>query len=560
MEPANHEQQQLSSPVDREAKEKRSTDILEDLTQPSDESTATTPEMKSWNRLGERPLLQRCWQMLTWMPPWCRWDPENPPKFTLALNLLFGFAACFTVAVLYLSHPILNILADEFNVSYERASNIPTVMQAGYAAGLLFLCPLGDIFRRRHFVLLLIFVTANVWLGLCITNSFSVFLALSFIAAATTVTPQLMLPLVGDLAPLHRRAQALSIVVSGLLMGLLVARLLSGIITQYTGWRTVYFIWFGLQYLILILLWLSMPDYPSTNKGLSYYHILWSMVCMAVKYPTLIQACLVGFFAASTFTSFWTTLTFLLASPPYSYDSLTIGLFALIGIGAMLFGPIYSRLVIDRFVPLFAVVLGICYVLIGICVGTYTGKHTVAGPVIQALLIDLGQQTAQIANRSAIYSIDPKARNRVNTVYMVAMFCGQLMGTAAGNRLYAQGGWIKSGSASVGFAGASLVFALIRGPWEEGWIGWRGGWGIRRRDLGPSAGQPPVTTEAQEERAAEEGRASGAERNNEDNNIEQKARMETGDEKYIRVDAAGRAEVIEERRAEGIIEHDKEVV
>ncbi|KAK8901395.1 hypothetical protein QC760_009839, partial [Botrytis cinerea] len=113
-------------------------------------------------------------------------------------------------------------------------------MQAGYASGLLLLCPLGDIFKRRTFVLSLVFFTATMWLGLCLTNSFSVFVGISFITALTTVTPQLMLPLVGDLAPPNRRATCLAIVSSGLLLGLLIARLLSGILTQYTTWRTIY--------------------------------------------------------------------------------------------------------------------------------------------------------------------------------------------------------------------------------------------------------------------------------------------------------------------------------
>lgn len=116
-------------------------------------------------------------------------------------------------------------------------------MQAGYAAGLLFLCPLGDVFRRRAFVLILVFFTATLWLGLCLTKSFNVFVALSFITAMSTVTPQLMLPLVGDLAPKEKRAQALSIVVSGLLLGMLIARLLSGILTDYTTWRSIYWRW-----------------------------------------------------------------------------------------------------------------------------------------------------------------------------------------------------------------------------------------------------------------------------------------------------------------------------
>lgn len=183
------------------------------------------------------------------------------------------------------------------------------------------------------------------WLGLCLTKSFPVFLALSYLTAVTTVTPQLMLPLVGDLAPPAKRATALSIVVSGLLLGILIARLLSGIITQYSSWRTVYWFSFGMQYLILILLYWFMPDYPSTNPGgLNYFKMLGSIVQMLFKHPVLVQACIVGLFTSSIFTSYWTTLTFLLSEPPYSYSSLTIGLFALIGISAMVIGPFYVSL------------------------------------------------------------------------------------------------------------------------------------------------------------------------------------------------------------------------
>jgi len=232
-----------------------------------------------------------------------------------------------------------------------------------------------------------------------------------------------------------------------------------------------------------------MPDYPSTNpSGIPYHRILFSILTLLVHEPTLVQACLVGCLTSMTFTSYWTTLTFLLSSPPYSYSNLIIGLFALIGILGMSFGPPFSRFVIDRFVPLFSVIVGELFCLTGIVIGTYTVPHTVAGPVVQAFMLDIGLQTSQIANRSAIYTIAPKARNRVNTAYMVNVFVGQLVGTAAGNALYAHGGWVRSGSASVGFVGAALVFCFARGPWEKGWVGWSGGWGLRRRDLaGPGA-------------------------------------------------------------------------
>lgn len=301
-----------------------------------------------------------------------------------------------------------------------------------------------------------------------------------------------MLPLVGDLTPPHRRAAALSIVVSGLLLGMLIARLLSGIVAQYIGWRYIYWISFGLQYLILILLWLFMPDYPSTNPVSSwrellrrYPALLFDIVKMLFRHPILVQACLLGFLASSIFTSFWTTLTFLLSSPPYNYTSSVIGLFALIGILALAWGPFFARYFIDRHHSLLSVITGELICLVGVVVGTYTGRISVAGPIIQALGIDIGLQTSQIANRTAIYAVEPRGRNRLNTAYMVMNFCGQLMGTAVGNTLYDQGGWIRSGSASVGFICAALGISILRGPHETGWVGWTGGWDMKRKDPAP---------------------------------------------------------------------------
>jgi len=100
---------------------------------------------------------------VSWMPPWCRWDDQSPPQFSTWHNVLFAFAGAFTVANLYYNHPILNVLAHDFHVPYVTVSRIPTLMQAGYATGLLFLCPLGDLFPRRPFTLTLVFFTATMW-------------------------------------------------------------------------------------------------------------------------------------------------------------------------------------------------------------------------------------------------------------------------------------------------------------------------------------------------------------------------------------------------------------
>lgn len=336
-------------------------------------------------------------------------------------------------------------------------------MQAGYAGGIILLCPLADVLPRRLYILSLVAITAIAWIGLCVTDSFNAFAGLSFICGFTTVTPQLMLPLVGDLAPPHRRATALAVVVSGLSLGMMVARLLAGVVANYTSWRNIYWVSFGLQAAVFVSLYFFMPDYPTINrqkdevdmkKGvlrgvLHYCRVLYVGIAVVFfSHPTLVQACMIVFCLSAVFTSYWTTLSFLLASPPYNYPSFAIGLFGLIGIVVICLGPVYGRYVIDKIQPIVAVLLGTAVELAGVAIGVAIGTFNVGGPVIQAIFIDFGNQATNIALRSSIFTLARKAQNRVNAAYMIASFTGQLMGTSAGNHLYAQGGWRYSGGLS----------------------------------------------------------------------------------------------------------------
>jgi len=207
-----------------------------------------------------------------------------------------------------------------------------------------------------------------------------------------------------------------------------------------------------------------MPDYPATNKAgqLHYGAVQLDIVRLLLWQPTLAQACVVAFCASALFTSFWTTLTFLLSGDPYNYDPLAIGLFALIGIAAIAGGPVYGRLLTDRLVPWYSAVLGMSLAMTGTAVSVGISPLTVAGPIVQALGLDIGLQLVQVSNRTAIFGIDPTARNRINTAYMLLSFCGQLTGTAVGNRLYASGGWRSS--AGSGGESNSLDVTIITLP------------------------------------------------------------------------------------------------
>ena len=302
-----------------------------------------------------------------------------------------------------------------------------------------------------------------------------------------------MLPLVAELATPETRAFSLSIVGSGNALGICLARIFSGVVTNYTSWRNIYWLSLGLQYLIFSLLFLFMPDYPSKNNWtprqimVEYPKALWSVITMVFKYPVLVQAGMISFCTSVPFTTYWTTLTFLLAGPPYHYDPVKVGLFGLIGLAVIALNPFYGKYLIRPLrEPSFSIVLALGVNLIGVIIGTYAGEHTVAGPIIQGFTLDACLQIVQISNRIAIHPVEPNGRNRVNTVFMLLTFLGQLTGTSAGNVIYDKyGGWVASGSLSVAVLVFAFVIILARGPYEKGWLGWGGGWGLRPKGWKP---------------------------------------------------------------------------
>ncbi|KAG8717613.1 hypothetical protein FRC08_007096 [Ceratobasidium sp. 394] len=241
--------------------------------------------------------------------PRLRHDPDKPFHFNLALNIFFGLAST------------LIRLAESFHVSNEQVTIIPTLTQAGYATGLLLISPLGDLVRRRQLLLLLGCLIGAFTLGLALSPTNKIFAGLSYLMGIVTVVPQIMIPLAADLAPPERRASAISIVLSGLLLGILFARVLSGIIAEFASWRVIYWISTGLQFANVFAMWLFVPDYPAKQTGLSYFGILYTMARYAVTEPALIQCCLIGFLSSAVFVNFWVNLTFLLTDAPYHYST-----------------------------------------------------------------------------------------------------------------------------------------------------------------------------------------------------------------------------------------------
>ncbi|KAH7092822.1 MFS general substrate transporter [Auriculariales sp. MPI-PUGE-AT-0066] len=396
-----------------------------------------------------------------------------------------------TVCNLYYSHPLLIQLASSFGVSYTDVANIPTLTQAGYATGLLLIAPLGDLVPRRPLLLVLLLCSSTLSIGLAMAPNVRMFEGLTYIVGVFTVTPQILVPLAADLAPPERRATAMSIVMSGLLLGILFARVIAGAVADYTtsdistggGWRNVYWLAFSIQAFMWFVLWAVIPDWPAKNRGtgLTYGGILWTMAKLAVTEPLLVQCSIIGLLSSAVFTSFWVTLTFILGGPPYNYSTVTIGLFGLIGIVGVVFALVCGRLV-DRFGNAWLWTLAaILFMTVFQAIMTGAGGIHVAAVIVVVFGLDAGGQMQQISNVARIYTISQEARARLNAVFVISAFIGQVLGTQAGTRVYEAGGWRASGGLSLGWLGAMLVVLLARGPRcpKDKWIG---GWRVSPED------------------------------------------------------------------------------
>lgn len=355
-----------------------------------------------------------------------------------ALVALVSLCAGITVANLYLTQPLLPLVAQSLGVSPSKVGFLPTVAQAGYAAGLLFLVPLGDLlWRRRLLAALLVGVTASLLMAAA-SPTIAVLVVATLLASAFTVVPQVLIPLAARMAPEGRRGSVMAAIGASMITGLFASRGLYGQIGQHFGWRVSYLVAAALTVGIGTLTIAALPA-TRGDSPLGYRRLLGSLPTLLREEPTLRQSCLLQGAAFGTFNMFWATLVFVLTDAPYSYSTGTAGLFGLLGLISAAAVPFIGRL-IDGRGPL--PVLGACLsVVICAAAAFFIGQSVLGAMVIGVVLLGLGLQGAQSANQTRIFSIRPEAGSRINTVFMVSNFGAGGAGGALGALLYGVGGW-----------------------------------------------------------------------------------------------------------------------
>ncbi|QMB00515.1 MFS transporter [Escherichia fergusonii] len=375
-----------------------------------------------------------------------------------ALIVLMSIATGLAVASNYYAQPLLDTIAHNFSLSASSAGFIVTAAQLGYAAGLLFLVPLGDMFERRRLIVSMTLLAAG---GMLITAS-SQSLAMMILGTALTglfsVVAQILVPLAATLASPDKRGKVVGTIMSGLLLGILLARTVAGLLANLGGWRTVFWVASVLMALMALALWCGLPQMKSETH-LNYPQLLGSVFSMFISDKILRTRALLGCLTFANFSILWTSMAFLLAAPPFNYSDGVIGLFGLAGAAGAL-GARPAGGFADKGKSHHTTTFGLLLLLLS-WLAIWFGHTSVLALIIGILVLDLTVQGVHITNQTVIYRIYPDARNRLTAGYMTSYF----IGGAAGSLISASA-WQHAGWTGVCLAGASLALLNLLVWWR----------------------------------------------------------------------------------------------
>lgn len=375
-------------------------------------------------------------------------------------TVLLIAAACGLIAAnLYLAQPLIGLIGPELGLSPAGAGLIVTMTQVGYGLGLLFVVPLGDLFENRRLILGVLALGILAALGLALARSPHLFLLLCFLIGIGSVSVQILVPLAAHLAPPAMRGRVVGRVMSGLLLGIMLARPAASLVTELAGWRAVFLGAAGLLVLLALLLALRLPS-RRPEARLGYGALIRSMVRLVRDTPLLRRRALYQALMFGSFSLFWTTAPLYLASPTFGLSQGQIALFALAGVAGAIAAPLAGAAA-DRDLggpgTAIAMLSGVVAYLVSHLGGAGSALG-LAGLVACGVLLDFGVTGCLVFSQRAIYGLSDEARNRLNGLFMATFFGGGAIGSALGAWVYAHAGW--GATALVGMAAPALALAL----------------------------------------------------------------------------------------------------
>ena len=383
---------------------------------------------------------------------------EENKGIPASLLWMLAIIAGISVANLYYNQPLLNKISEDLRVSEFTANLIPMTTQIGYALGLLFIIPLGDLYKRRNIIVINFLLLSVSMSGFAVAQNIYFVLLASLITGICSVMPQIFIPIAAQFSQPEKKAQNVGVLVSGLLTGILGSRVVSGIVGEYWGWRTIFYIASVLMLICIFVIVRILPDMPSNYKG-TYTGLMKSVFTLVKENATLRLVSLRAGICFGCFLTLWACLAFKMSGAPFYAGNNVIGMLGLCGIaGAMT----------ASFVGKFVRILGIrmfnyigCSIMILSWLILYFFQDSYIGIIAGFILIDIGMQCVQISNQTCALSLVPQASNRVNTIFMTTYFLGGSLGTFLAGTFWHQFGWAGVTGVGICLASCSLLITAF---------------------------------------------------------------------------------------------------
>lgn len=391
-------------------------------------------------------------------------------KLTKGLIVLMAVTSGITVANVTYNQPLLDYIASYFSVSRSSVGLVSTLTQIGYGCGMLFIIPLGDIKERKSLILKALTSCIISLVLVSLSMNFYWLLFSSFLLGFTSVITQLLIPFASLLAEPDRRGRVIGTIVSGLITGIIFARLISGFLGARFGWRAVYIIAPFLVSLITLILKKHLPiSHPKSNE--KYKDIMKTMVSILKTNPVVRSSSVIGPFIFGSFQLFWTSIVFHLESPAYDLtrsSSEIAGQFSLVGIVGIFLIPFVGSLS-DKKDPRFVIGLSAFLAFFAFIVLTLFGE-SMLGLVVGIMCLDFSVNASQVSNQARINSVESPRQNRFNSVFMSIYFFVGSVGSFLGSYTFNQFGWLGVCVTGIIFISISLGahFTIGKKGYEKG--------------------------------------------------------------------------------------------
>ncbi|ELQ17765.1 putative transporter-like membrane protein [Pseudomonas fluorescens BRIP34879] len=361
------------------------------------------------------------------------------PTMTRAMVMLFAFCCGAIVANIYYAQPIIEMIAPDIGLTPAMASLIVSLTQIGYALGLFFLVPLGDLLENRKLMITTTVVAIASLLGAAFTEQPNLFLLVSLLIGFSSVSVQILIPLAAHLAPAESRGRVVGSIMGGLLLGILLARPVSSLVTDHFGWRAMFIAAAALMAFISVVLMLTIPRRQPDHSA-SYGQLLRSLGTLLREQPLLRQRAFYQGCLFATFSLFWTAAPLELVRS-HGLSQTQIALFALVGAIGAIAAPIAGRLA-DAGHTHRASLLAMLFAALSFLPALVHPLYSVIGLAVTGVVLDFCVQMNMVLGQRAIYALDANSRSRLNALYMTSIFIGGAFGSAIASSVYEHGGWL----------------------------------------------------------------------------------------------------------------------